>query len=127
MVCLDTDILIGLLRNDTKTIEKIAQFTKEEKIHTTAINIFELWRGVYKKKSAQGKVAVESLLEDLECLDLDKDAASIAAQIYEQLASRGKMSDFLDVLIAAIAVQNNDTLMTGNRKHFDQIQELTLV
>ena len=47
--------------------------------------------------------------------------------MFESLSSKGEMVDALDVMIASIAIVNNESILTMNKKHFERIKELKLV
>ncbi len=127
MVCLDTNVLIGLLRNDKNTVSIIKNLEKSNIITTTAINNFELWKGFYRTKSIKDEKAILELLEIIPLLEFDEKASRKAAEIFEYLKKRGKMIDALDVMIASIAITNNEHLLTFNKKHFDNIPDLKLM
>lgn len=125
MVCFDSDVLINLLRNDEKTVLRIKEIEESDKITTTAINGFELWKGVYRK--GKDERAVSELLEIVSLLEFNGKASKKAAEIFEHLRSRGKIVDALDVMIAAIAIINNEPLLTFNKKHFENIPGLMVI
>jgi tRNA(fMet)-specific endonuclease VapC len=129
MVCLDTDVIVNFLRNEKETVNLFRNLTKGgHLLKTTTINGFELWKGVYhdttKKDSSE---AVERILEKLERMSLDDDSSKKAAEIFELLASRGETIDLLDIMIASIAIVNNEPILTHNKKHFKRIPEVKLM
>jgi tRNA(fMet)-specific endonuclease VapC len=128
MVCLDTDIIVNFLRNERSAVAMLQKLKeKGHPLKTTTINSFELWKGAFRKKKVDGKKAVEECLMDLEIMNLDKSSSKKAAEIFESLISKGEMIDALDVMIAAIAISNNEKILTKNKKHFERIKELRLI
>ena len=59
-------------------------------------------------------------------LDLDKNSAILAAKIEADLRNNGEIIDVEDIMIAAISINNNETLVTRNKKHFERIKDLKI-
>ncbi len=126
MVCLDSDILINFLRNDTKTINLIENLKQQGKpISTTSINSFELLKGI-PKLSRMDKNKVIDFLTNFNILNFNFDSSKKAAEIFDDLKSKGEIIDIADILIASIVLANNDVFITGNSKHFQRIKELKI-
>ena len=63
MLCLDTDILLSLLKGDSQAISAIKKFEeKGEKIGTTIINLYEIIKGAITSIKS-----TENLLDTEEC------------------------------------------------------------
>ena len=118
-VCLDSDVLIELLRQNEKTKQTVESLNAE--FFTTAINSFELWFG--RKKSE----LVFEFLEILHLLPLDDKSARIAADLRRELERRGEPIDLRDLFIAAICITNSIELFTYNKKHFERLKEFGLI
>jgi len=118
-VCIDSDVLIALLRKDEQT--KRVLDSLDANFYTTAINSFELWYG--RKKSE----TVFELLEWLQLIDLDNMAARLAADMLRQLKSKGKIVELRDLFIAAICITNEVELLTYNKKHFERLKSFGLI
>ena len=117
-VCLDTDTVIAILNNEerAKNIpDKIAQST----VYITTITLFEL---LLRKTNLE---AIESFRNKIYVLDFDEDSARKASTISKELQSKGKIIDFRDIFIASICIINNCELSTFNKKHFENINEIT--
>ncbi|MBN2251502.1 MAG: type II toxin-antitoxin system VapC family toxin [Candidatus Altiarchaeota archaeon] len=127
MPCLDTNILVGLLRGDPDAGAKIQSLEdKGLRITTTVINACELYRGAQRSSKAEENLEVlEELLRNIEMLDLNLKAAKTAASILEEQKAGGKTVNEMDALIAAIALTNNETLVTRD-KDFKRIKELRM-
>lgn len=126
MVCLDSDIIIGFLKNNKETVNKIKNLQENEiEISTTSINSFEVYRGFvnYKKDSID---KFERFLLGLKILNFNKEASKKAAEIFEELRTKGELLDLADIMIASIAVINKETLLTNNINYFKRIPELKL-
>lgn len=122
MACLDTDFLVAYLRNDPKARSKLEELDSvEEPVHTTIINAFELYNGAFKAKDTHNELTrVDKLLDTFFILMLDRDAAKSAGALHDKSNPIGES----DLLIASIALSNNQTLITKNRKHFERVSGL---
>lgn len=128
MVCLDTSFVIDLLRgnnNIIKTKEKLDE--TGDIIHIPAPVIVELISGanLKGKKEIETK-KIKDFLSTTIVLPLDKECAFLAGEIESELMQRGENIEIEDILIAAISIQNNETLVTRNEKHFRRIKQLTI-
>ncbi len=127
MVCLDSDILIEFLRNNAKVIDFIKKITEDGKnISTTTINSFELFKGATIAPRRNPIKNIEEFLSTMNILLFDLKSSKKAAEIFENLKSKGKMIDELDILIASIAISNDETILTLNKKHFLEIPGLKI-
>ncbi|MEM2140489.1 MAG: type II toxin-antitoxin system VapC family toxin [Nitrososphaera sp.] len=122
MACLDTDFLVAYLRNDPKARSKLEELeSTDEPVHTTIINAFELYKGAFKARDTRNELArVDKLLDAFFILMLDRNAAQSAGALHDKSNPIGES----DLLIASIALSNNQTLITKNKKHFEKVPGL---
>ena len=127
MVVIDSDALINLLRK-TPDARKIAELIKNMPgASTTRINEFELLVGMkLSNKPVENAKKVEELLSGLKILDLSKEAIQKASDIRANLIKTGQIIGINDVFIAAIAITNNEPLLTKNIAHFQRIPGLKI-
>ena len=126
MVCVDSDVLINFLRNKTSALNALNQLNKKnEELITTSVNSFELLRGV-SNLSKNKEEHIRKFLDNFTILDFDFDSSKKAAEIFNTLKEQGNSLDIVDVMIAAIAITNNQSLLTENKKHFERVEGLTL-
>ncbi len=125
-ICLDTDVLIDFLRGKRKIVEAIKTLEEKHKLLTTSINIFELYYGAYRTGKSGNVKAVDELAERLEILKLTEQSAKISGEILAELESDGRAINLRDILIAGIAIKNDVTLFTGNKRHFQRVKGLKL-
>jgi tRNA(fMet)-specific endonuclease VapC len=125
--CLDSDLLIAILRGNKEAYNKAAELDEAAKEATTSINAFEIFFGAIKssRKNENMKEASE-LVESLNVIPLDLSSSRKAAEIYAKLATEGKPIDFRDAMIAGIAIENHLTLVTRNKSHFSRVEGLSL-
>ncbi len=127
MNCLDTDFLIAILRGKEGARKKAEEIDKEGRGATTSINAFEVFFGAYRsaRKSENIKQA-SRLLDRLFIFPLDYASSQKAADLSADLVAKGKSVDYRDVMIAAIAIENQLTLVTRNVSHFSRIKGLKM-
>ena len=128
MVCLDTSFVIDLLRkspaiNDLK--DNID--SSGELVFLPSPVLTELVSGLNLKNKEKELNAVNSLLSRVVILNLDKESAWRAGEIESDLRMRGELIDIEDIMISAIALENKETLVTRNKKHFEKIKGLNLI
>lgn len=130
MVCLDTTFIIDLIKGkDEITTLENQLYEKNEQLATTAPTVIEIIRGIHLKNitiKENEKRKIEELLSSIEILTLDKESAKGAGKIHANLINRGEDIGLSDVMIASICIQNNETLLTRNIKHFERIKDLKI-
>ncbi len=123
---LDTNVLSDLLRNPGGRVVQRVALAGEATICTSIVVACELRYGAVKKGSPRLSERVESLLESLEVLPLDKDADRRYAEIRFHLDQRGTPIGPNDLLIAAHALALDLTLVTANVAEFARVPGLRL-
>ncbi len=127
MRCLDTDLLVSILRGEDEARKIVVELDEEAKGATTSINAFEIFFGAYKSERKDENVKeTTKLLKRLMVFSLDLSSAQRVAQISATLAASGETIDFRDAMIAAIALDNNLTLITRNKAHFKRVKNLKI-
>ena len=126
MVLLDTDILIGLLRNNKEAVRVISNLlTKHIILFTTSINTAELYFGAHlSEKSQENLEAVEKLTKTINIIPFELNHSKIYGEIRSDLQKKGEIINELDIFIATIAIEKDLPIITRNTKHFDRITKL---
>lgn len=125
MVVLDSDILVGVLRGDEKSVEYMNKLEqRQESLNTTVINGFELFEGAMLMGSKDKLAKVENLLRAFGSYSFNPPASWKAAEISSGLKKSGKIIDFQDIAIASIALLHGETVVTRNTEHFGRIKGL---
>ncbi|MFH0836886.1 MAG: type II toxin-antitoxin system VapC family toxin [Candidatus Aenigmatarchaeota archaeon] len=126
MVLLDTDILVGLLRNDSDAKKKIIALQHMGlSMSTTSINTLELFEGAYASINKEKNIMlIEELTENLKQINFDFLTSKVAAKIIKDLEKEGRSLDAFDAMIGAAAIANNEMIVTRNIKHFERIKGL---
>lgn len=127
MVCVDSDLLIDVLRNHLPTQHLLETLENRAMIlYTTSITSFEVLRGVSLHAPPEKYTRALEFLSRFTVLDFDFAASKKAAEISRLLASQGAIIDVGDIMIAAICISRDESLLTRNAKHFSKIPELRL-
>ncbi len=126
---MDTDILVDVLRNVEKTVRFVEELeSKGCMISTTVVNVFELYYGAYKSsKRLENLAAVRKLVEKMTILKMGIRSAEEAGNINAELEAEGEPIDIRDIIISAIAITKEHTLVTRNIRHLKRIKKLNLM
>lgn len=127
-ICLDTDILVDLLRNKKEALTFIEANELTNNLATTYINLFELYYGAMISSSKeQNLAALEKLISRLRILNLSKASVHEAGKIMAALVKDGNQVDFRDMFIGTIALTEGFCIKTRNIKHFKKITNLRVI
>jgi len=125
---LDTDTLIALERgSDPGAID--AQLGEQDRA-LSVITVSELLHGVERAGGAtrtRRRAFVEHLLAGLEAIPITEPVARVHAEIWADLAARGRPTGSHDLWIAATAIAHGLTLATGNSRHYRDVPGLALL
>ena len=129
MVVIDSDLIIKYLRKKPKyAVEYLNNlFDKEERLKTTIFNYAELLEGAYLTNNVPKNLRyIEDFLAKFEILSFQLPDANLFSQIHAQLLKSGNPVGDMDVLIASIVLNQGETLITRNTKHFSKIPLLKI-
>ena len=126
MVILDTDFIIGYLREDPKIIEILRNYEKDKtEIKTTIINVGELYKGAYLSVEILENIKkIDEFLKKVEILDFNIEIIKIYAKLSADLRKKGEIIGDYDELIASITIYHKETLITRNVRHYERITQL---
>ena len=123
---IDTDILSEIRKGkNPQVIAKAIAYKTIFKHYTiSVITVSEVIKG-WRKLNRNDRIQ-EFLIDlpQMEILSLEQKSAELSGLIYADLEKTGQTIGLADVLIAAIAIENNLILVTGNTKHYQKIQSL---
>jgi predicted nucleic acid-binding protein len=121
---LDTDILSEILKARDPNVAAVAAryLAEHQRLTLSVVSVFEIIRG-YRRVKREAKVeSFERALSSCEVLGFDDRAARLAGKIYADLELRGRPVGMPDVMIAAVALQHDLVLASGNVQHFEAIR-----
>ncbi|MCL2513365.1 MAG: PIN domain-containing protein [Oscillospiraceae bacterium] len=125
---LDTNILSFLLKNNKNAVcnADAATYNGHELIIPKIVD-YEIRRGL---AAAGMNKKLREYLEFRETVavgKIDENVWDEAVNIYVSLSQHGKIIDDADILIAAFCLVNGYTLVTNNKRHFENIDRLNFV
>jgi tRNA(fMet)-specific endonuclease VapC len=125
MTLLDTNVVVAFLNGDSLILQNI----KDEinRIALSSLVVAELDYGA--KVSHRAKKNLEKLyrfIDIVQVVPFDIECAKVFGTIKSKLRSIGKLTGEVDALIAATAMAYKATLVTANRKHFENIEGLKI-
>jgi predicted nucleic acid-binding protein len=83
----------------------------------------EVVRGFHRIGAVHRADQFVSFLSEVEILSFDMESAILAGRIDAALTNRGRIIGVADVAIAACALQQGYPVCTGNRDHYQYIQD----
>lgn len=125
---LDTDILVALERG-AEPGEIDAQLGEQDRA-ISVITVSELLHGMQRASGAtrtRRSAFVEHLLAGLEAIPITEPVARVHAEIWADLAARGRPTGSHYLWIAATAIAHGLTLATGNARHYQHVTGLRLL
>ena len=127
MWILDTDVCIELLRGRSPRAADRLASTNTSGIGVTTISVAELSFGAMKSDDPSEMVEVlQTFLSPFEIHDFSLAAAARYGEIRADLARRGARIGPLDMLIAAIVLERDETLVTNNTREFGRVRGLRI-
>ncbi len=121
MIILDTNILIEILKNNSRTIGKVENFNGEVVI--SSISIMELYYGAINKAEI---IKLEKFVSLFQTLQLTQEISIKSIQLIKAFAKSHNLN-IPDSLIAATAIEYRCKLFTYNLKDFKFIDKLELI
>lgn len=121
---LDTDTCVDLLRGVQKVVAQLEILTPDD-CGISAITSFELFAGAARARNPRGETEkVGNLVDVIEELPFDAEAARRAGVLRWQLEEAGTPIGPYDLLIAAHALDLELTLVTANSREFSRVAAL---
>jgi hypothetical protein len=117
----DTDVLIWYLRGNAKAA-RVMQNADQRQI--SVVSYMELLQGAKSKSEIK---VIRSFLKDFDfqILPLTENTGHRASVYMEEYCLKSNMC-LADAMIAATSVENQLTVCTGNRKHYQPITEIEI-
>lgn len=121
---IDTNIIIYRLKNQGRVNENFIKNSKE-RMAISVISYGELVYGAKKSKSVEKNLeTVRAVKNIFPIIDITTDVMDIFGRIKADAQKIGRLTDDMDLLIAATALASGMTLVTHNTKHFEHISNL---
>ncbi|WP_276930012.1 PIN domain-containing protein [Ferroplasma acidiphilum] len=107
MIVIDTNVVIEYLKGNEIIIQTVNEYSKNYGIGITYISEYELLKYSDKKNKV-----LEEFIKNITVLYPDNTSAARSAEIFIKLRSSGDLINENDILIAGIALKNNNKFIT---------------
>lgn len=127
-VLIDTDLLVDLERGVGSS--DVDQMIGQQDRAISVITVSELLHGVHRAtgaRRARRSAFVEHLLAGLHAIPITDPVARVHADVWSQLAERGKVIGAHDLWIAATALAHGLTVATHNANEFERVPGLRVL
>ena len=124
----DTCFLIDLMDNNGNACEKLLEIERKrttQKIPTVAI--FELFSGAGRCNNIEAeKSKIVQSYNQMLIVGFNERSAKISGELFGKSIKKGRTLGITDCMIAGIALDNNEAILTRNIKHFESIEGLKI-
>ncbi len=125
MKVLDTDVCIEILRGNPGVLER--RRATLDRVATTWISACELAYGAANSRYPdRNQTLVTEFLSSVSILGFDLPSALLYGHHKARLRGLGMTVADADLMIAAIALAQGATLVTGNTRHYDRFKGLRM-
>ena len=125
---LDTNVVIHYLHNEPNVLRNYDNAVLQGlKIILPKMTDYEIRRGFDIKPTPRKEGNYKTLFEDCNIVDINPDTWGYAIPVYAGYYNRRHTADEMDILIAAICIQNDYTLVTSNARDFQNVDGLKWV
>jgi tRNA(fMet)-specific endonuclease VapC len=124
---LDTNACIQYLNGTSASLRRRLESSRPEDVFLCAVVRAELFYGAIKSANVSKNVLkLKHFLNRFTSLPFDDQSAEVYGEIRVQLEKEGNIIGPYDLMIAAIALANQITLITHNIREFSRIRQLEL-
>jgi tRNA(fMet)-specific endonuclease VapC len=131
MAVLETTFIIDLMKESKRgrggpASAKLQELTgRGESLQLAIFTLAELYVGVAKSNQPQTeRQAIQKCVSPFIVLPFEHATAEIFGSVVGELEKRGQSISDIDALIASVALEHAEILVTRNRKHYDRIPTL---
>jgi tRNA(fMet)-specific endonuclease VapC len=124
---LDSNFCIACLRRKPWALKVLASVPLAS-VAVSSLTVGELMLGTHLSEDpGRERVKVEAFLRPIQVIPFGRDEAIQWASLEAQLRRQGNRIEAEDAMIAATAVAFGMTLVSGNTKHFERVNGLSVV
>lgn len=125
MILLDTNIVVAYLNGNEPVASKVVE--NINKITLSTLVVAELDYGAKASQNSLKNLSnLNRFIELVRIIPFDLACARMLGTVKSKLRQIGKPTGEVDAMIAAVALANKAELVTGNTKHFQNIEGLKL-
>ena len=120
--CLDTSFLVDVLRGHPDAVRRFEDLCRAGPPSVTPISLSFLYLGAAKSRDPSRAIeAVERLLPQLRFLPFRLTACRIFGELVARLTREGRYIESEDAMIAAMALDHGESVVTRDLRHFSRI------
>ena len=116
MYLVDTNVLIDALKSKRSRLDFLQRLSYSQPLAYCSVVVAELFAGF--GSAAEVAQARKDLLDAIVYISTSQQAAELAGSLQRQYKKRGVSLSLNDVMIAAVAIAGEHTLVTDIVKHF---------
>jgi len=122
----DTDWAIHWLHSNDRIRQRMEEL-RGQGLALSAISLAELWEGVhYSRNPQESEHGLHNFLRRISLVGIDEETCKLFGKERGRLRAEGKRVADFDLIIGVTARQHNLTLLTNNRRHFENIESLRI-
>jgi len=122
----DTDWAIHWLHSNDRIRQRMEEL-RGQGLALSAISLAELWEGVhYSRNPQESEHGLHNFLRRVSLIGIDEETCKLFGKERGRLRAQGKRVADFDLIIGVSALQHNLTLLTNNRRHFENIEGLRI-
>jgi len=122
----DTDWAIDYLNGQERTRKRLEEFGDSGLVFSM-ISLAEVYEGIlYSKDPEKNERGLLNFLQYVTVVSIDEETSRLFGKERGRLRAQGKRVADFDLIIGVSALQHNLTLLTNNRRHFDNIEGLRI-
>ena len=123
----DTDWIIDHLHQVDRVVHRMEELAPAG-LGVSIVSLAELYDGVFGATNPErSEQALRTFIDRVHIVDLDEAICRIFAKERSRLRSAGTPVPDFDLLIGSTAIRHHLTLLTNNRRHFERLQDLSIV
>jgi tRNA(fMet)-specific endonuclease VapC len=122
----DTDWAVHWLHGNERIRQRMEEL-RGQGLALSAVSLAELWEGVhYSRDPLQSEHGLNDFLRRVSFVSVDEGTCRLFGKERGRLRAAGKRVGDFDLLVGVTARQHELTLLTNNRRHFENIEGLRI-
>jgi tRNA(fMet)-specific endonuclease VapC len=122
----DTDWAIHWLHSNELVQQRMDEL-EGQGLGLSPISLAELWEGVhYSRNHQQSERGLYDFLRRVSLIGIDEETCRLFGKERGHLRAQGKLVADFDLMIGVTALRHGLTLLTNNRRHFENIEGLRI-
>jgi len=122
----DTDWAVHWLHGNERIRQRMEEL-RGQGLALSAVSLAELWEGVhYSRDPLQSEHGLNDFLRRVSFVSIDEETCKLFGKERGRLRAAGKRVADFDLIIGVTARRHDLTLLTNNRRHFENIEGLRI-